>query len=384
MSNTAPNDQFTATVRNLSHKGLGVVNHLDGRIFFVKDGWTGEVGIFEIDSHATSYDEIAALKWLERSPERVSVPCPHQGTEIGQCSGCPWMGINYAAQLSAKEIRVKFLLDKNQIQTGELRSILGSSKAFGYRNRAQFKTDGQQLGFVSEGTNVLAPINECLVLNDRMRGLLNDLKKKLPNAAWKPMGKFPWSYLDVDDHQSLGEVVPNVRRPFRQGNDEQNEVMKFWIVTSLQAIPKDWPIIEAFCGSGNFTEALSQAGFEQILAAEVRGSAIQQLKAKNLPGVDILEIDMNEKGVWQQLGKRHRNARVLIIDPPREGVEKRVGMFKELPNLSMILYISCEPATWSRDVKDFQLNGWKVAHVTPLDLFPHTPHVELLSLLVRS
>jgi 23S rRNA (uracil1939-C5)-methyltransferase len=141
--------------------------------------------------------------------------------------------------------------------------------------------------------------------------------------------------------------------------------------------------VEAFCGSGNFTESLSRAGFSNILAAEVRGSAIEELTAKKLPGVRILEIDMNENRVWKQLAREQVNAKVLLVDPPREGIEKRRGMFTDLPKLEVLLYISCEPATWARDVKDFQQNGWKVQHLTPIDLFPHTPHVELLSVLTR-
>lgn len=375
--------EFTATIHALSNKGLGVVAHPDGRSFFVRGGWVGETGRFQVSPNAANHTEARALEWTSQSPERVSAPCPHQGTTVGACSGCPWMGLSYSAQLQAKERRVEFLLEKNKIATLELRPILASVKNLGYRNRAQFKTDGSRLGYVSEGTNVLAPIQDCLVLNEGMRRLLADLQSLLPNKAWLPTDGFPWSYLDVDDGLSAVDVVPNRRRPFRQGNDEQNQKMRAWITETLRDVPKDWAIVEAFCGSGNFTEALASAGFSRIVAAEVRGSAIDELKAKKLPGVDVLEINMNTAGVWQELAKRSPDAKVLLIDPPREGLEKRAGLFKHLPKLKLVLYVSCEPTTWARDVKDFLAEGWSVAHVTPLDLFPHTPHVEILSLLVK-
>ena len=293
------------------------------------------------------------------------------------------MMVNYEAQVKAKEQRVSFLLDKNTIPVAERLPLVRSEDVLGYRNRAQFKTDGERIGYVSEGTNNLAPIEDCLILNAPMRGLLKDLRAKLPNKDWAPTGGHPWSYLDVDDQQSIDGVQLNRRRPFRQGNSRQNENMKRWILEALRDVRRDYPVMEAFCGSGNFTAALSQAGFSNILAAEVRGAAIQELTAKNLPGVRIMEIDMNEKGVWQQLAKRQPHAKVLLVDPPREGIEKRRGIYKYLDNLEIILYISCEPTTWARDVKDFQQNGWKVRHLTPIDLFPHTPHVELLSVLTR-
>lgn len=375
---------FVASVRALSHQGMGVVDHPDGRVFFARGAWPGDEAEFAVEESAKSYDNARVLNFLKRSPEREEVPCPHRGDAPGMCGGCPWMGIRYSAQLTAKTQRVSFLLSKNGLKVDELRPILASPKTCGYRNRAQFKTDGTRVGYVSEGTNQIAPIDDCLILNDPLRALLKDIKKSPLLKTWAPSDGFHWSYLDVDDAQRIEDVVVNRRRPFRQGNTEQNEVMKSWIVQSLADVRKDWPVLEAFCGSGNLTEALAKTGFSNIVAAEVRGQAIKELEARQLPGVRIVEIDMNEKGVWQQLAKRQPHAKVLLVDPPREGIEKRRGIFKYLDNLQVITYISCEPTTWARDVKDFQQNGWRIAHVTPLDLFPHTPHVEILSYLVRA
>ncbi len=375
--------EHTGPVRALSHKGHGVVDHPDGRVFFVKGTWPGDVISWRTKAEAQSYDYAELVQLLTASPERVKVPCPHRGESEKTCGGCPWMMVSYEAQVKAKEQRVSFLLDKNGIQVQHRHPLVVSADVFGYRNRAQFKTDGARLGYVSEGTNQLAPIEDCLILNDKMRELLQALRTSLPHQAWAPSEGFPWSYLDVDDQQTLSDVVVNRRRPFRQGNEKQNENMKRWILNALASVRKDYPVLEAFCGSGNFTQALSAAGFTNIVAAEVRGSAIEELTAKQLPGVRVMEIDMTATGVWQQLARRQPHAKILLVDPPREGIEKRRGIFKYLDNLEMILYVSCEPATWARDVKDFQQHGWKVTSLTPLDMFPHTPHVELLSVLTR-
>lgn len=372
--------EFSGTIRALSHKGLGVVDHPDGRVFFVRGTWPGDAGTFRAPATAQSYDVVELVELSQKFAGRVEAPCPHRGA----CGGCPWMMVSYEEQVKAKEQRVTFLLEKNGITPAQRHPLIPSPSIWGYRNRAQFKTDGARIGYVTEGTNNLAPIDDCLILNPPMRTLLKDLKGTLPNSAWAPTGQHPWSYLDVDDQQTLDTVVLNRRRPFRQGNSAQNEAMKAWIISALEGKRRDLPVLEAFCGSGNFTEALSRAGFTNILAAEVRGSAIEELTARALPGVRIMEIDMNEKGVWQQLARRQPHAKILLVDPPREGIEKRRGLYKYLDNLETILYVSCEPTTWARDVKDFQQNGWRVAQVTPLDMFPHTPHVELLSVLVRA
>lgn len=374
---------FRGEIRALSNKGLGVVDHPDGRIFFVRGGWPGEVGTFNVSSAAKSYSDIQAVEWHSSAPGKVDVPCSHYGTIEGKCGGCPWLNRDYATQIEAKETRLSFILTKNKITPSARNPIIPSPKQFDYRNRAQFKTDGTQLGYVSEGTNILAPIEDCLVLNEKMREILKSLLKQLPNNKWIPIKGFSWSYLEVDDKVNHFEIEPNRRRPFRQGNSFQNENMKNWIEQVLKKYPVNWPVVEAFCGSGNFTEVLSKVGFQNILAAEIRGSAIEELKGKKIEGVQVLEIDMNRRGVWGQISKKMPDAKILLIDPPREGVESRKDIVKSLKSLETIIYISCELTTWSRDVKDLIEQGWQVEQVTPLDLFPNTPHVELLSVLVK-
>ncbi len=372
-------NSFEATVRVLSAKGHGVVDHPDGRMFFAKGVWTGETARFQLTGTEKNYDVIAVLEILTPSEHRVAAPCAHHGSE--KCGGCPWMFVSYAEQIQAKEKRIDFLLSKNNIAVEKRYPLVASEKNLGYRNRAQFKTDGRVIGFVTEGTNDLYAIDDCLVLNPKMREHLQSLKNQLPRTDWKTTGPQPWNYIEIDDLQSSSEIVLNRRRPFRQGNTEQNLKMKEWVQSVLSGEPKEHPVVEAFCGSGNLTEALSKAGFTRILASEVRGVAVEELKAKRLAGVEILEIDMNAKGVWQQLARRQPQAKILLVDPPREGLEVRQGLFSSLKLLETLVYISCDPNTWARDVKDFQSQGWRVESLTPIDLFPHTPHIELMSVL---
>ncbi|MBY0517859.1 MAG: RsmD family RNA methyltransferase [Bacteriovoracaceae bacterium] len=372
--------EFKAKVRILSHKGHGVVDHPDGRVFFAKRTWPGDEGTFSIEDKAKSYAEASVVQLDILSDQRVEVECAHQ--EI--CGGCPWMIVNYAEQVRAKEQRVSFLLDKNNIPVLHRFPLIEAREKLGYRNRAQFKTDGKKIGYMSEGSHNLAAIDDCLILNDKMKSLFQTLKSSLPKKEWEPTGKHLWNFLEVDDGQKAQEVTANKRRPFRQGNSAQNESMKAWLHEVIKDISPDAPVMEAFCGSGNLTEVFVSRAFKNILAAEVRGSALEELRSKKLAGVKVFEIDMNSKGVWKQLARQQKSTKVLVVDPPREGLEERAEIFQHLPDLESIIYISCEPTTWSRDIKDFQTQGWSVESLTPLDMFPQTPHIELLTILKRS
>lgn len=371
---------FHARIRDLSHKGLGVVDHPDGRTFFVRGTWPGDEGDFEIDLNAVKYSEASLLELTRPSDDREEIPCPHRGSQPGKCGGCPWMMASYQSQLKYKVNRLQYaLLKRRVVLPVNINEVIPSSEIFNYRNRVQLKTNGQKLGYVSEGSSVLAPIDSCIIMNNKLKDLFQDLKNSLPREDLKPNGNHHWCFVDLDDEMSLADVIVNKRRPFKQGNTSQNIKMRNWIISQFDDLPRHYPIIDLFCGSGNFTEVLVEMGFTNILAVEVQGAAIQNLKNRNFSNVRLLPLDMNAKGVWALIAKHQPHAKAILIDPPREGIEKRRGLFKYLDNLQTIIYISCEIDTYVRDIADFIFHGWAPEEITPLDLFPHTPHLEILS-----
>lgn len=377
-------ERFHAIAFSLSKKGYGVVSHLDGRTFFVPGLWSGEEGEIEIAQGAASFTQARLVSVQKKSTHRVSVPCAHHGINQNHCSGCPWMFIDYPQQLKAKEKKIDYLLEKYRLKTKKRAPIVPSPKKLHYRNRAQFKTDGKIIGYVNESDKTIIPIKKCHVLNDKMATILSGLQETLPRSDWEPAEGHRWNYLDIDDLQVGHQLTLNRRRPFRQGNEEQNQFIHQWLDHALDDSDKNWPIIDLFSGSGNLTERISQMGFKKILAVEVQGRAVEELKRKNLLHVRILEQDMMKKGAWGIVGKCFSHAKILVLDPPRSGIQKRKGLFKYLNRLEKVIYISCIPETWAQDVSDFVKNGFELSSLTPLDMFPHTPHIELLSILERS
>jgi 23S rRNA (uracil1939-C5)-methyltransferase len=74
---------------------------------------------------------------------------------------------------------------------------------------------------------------------------------------------------------------------------------------------------------------------------------------------------------------------VVVVDPPRAGLHPRVVVRVAELEPARIVYVSCNPATLARDLKDFRALGWWPAEVTPYDMFPHTPHIECVTRLER-
>lgn len=378
----AINEQFTATVRDLGTDGNGIVEHPDGQVFFVAGVWPGETARFAITGFRQRFGFARVLELLETSPARLPPPCPHHGTGSADCGGCPWQFASYRAQLEAKQQRVRQALARLQPAV-EVAPIWGSPDIFGYRNRAQFKTDGRKLGYVAAGSRQLAPIADCPILTPANRATLQALLQSLPNKRFRPGRKQDWTTLDIDEEISAAEVVPNRRRPFRQGNAAQNLRMREWLGARAGQLDPGRTVLELFSGSGNFTEVLVAAGFARILAVEGVEDSVQELAARKLPGVEARRYNLFAEGDCTRLQEQARDASILVLDPPRDGFRLAGLLLTKKHRLRDVFYISCDPATFARDIEIFKSAGFRAVEIQPLDLFPHTPHVELLCWLQR-
>lgn len=376
-------ERFESHVKGLTFKGLGVVSHPNGQVFFVRGVWPGDEGLFEVEVLEKTYGYAKLIELTKKSENRREVPCPHLGFKAEKCGGCPWMIGTYTSQLEQKDHLLSHLLERAAVLTDvtKIKPIIGSSKEYSYRNRAQFKTDGKNIGYVSAQSNDLAPIEDCMVLTEKNRSTLKNIRSKLPNDDWKPKDKWNWNFIEIDE--STTEIVLNKKTPFRQGNDEQNETMKSWLKDKLSSFDKNQTIMELFCGSGNLTEVLSQSGFKEILAAEMSGEAIKELKNKNFANVQAVESNIYRPQSWDKIKNLMPEPKILLLDPPREGFAEIHSFLKKFKSIEHVIYISCDPSTFVNDVKKLRGQRFELAEIQPVDQFPQTPHIEVLSCLTK-
>ncbi len=389
---------FEGTVRDIASDGRGVVLHPDGRAFFVAGAWLGERVLVTPTGRKGDVGFGEVREVLEPSPDRRPPPCAHHGTAADRCGGCPWMFINYSAQLNAKAARLQGLVERllaadpravkaadgeAHVSASVLQPIQAAPAELGYRNRAQFKTDGLALGYMAAGSNQLVDVQACPVLNSNNQEHLAALRALLPSAEWKSDKRrgIYWHTLDIDDQ--LTEARLDGRLPFRQGNTEQNGFMRDWLATQIQALEPSEQVLELFAGAGNFTEILSHH-FEAVIAVEGDNESIAALGQLADQGVSATRCDLFSEDQVSLLVQKCRSATVLVLDPPRDGLRIRLPIIQGLKKLETVIYVSCDPATWARDCRDFLQAGFVLELVQPVDQFPQTPHVELLSVLRRT
>ena len=183
---------------------------------------------------------------------------------------------------------------------------------------------------------------------------------------------------------SPGAPDPLVRlrrhvRAFFQGN---RYLLPSLVSRVLAACP-DGPVVDLYAGVGLFGVALAAAGRHRIVAVEGHATTAEDLRTNAAPYADRLFV--RHLPVEQFLeSARGIDATTLILDPPRTGMsrdacDRAIGLAA-----ARIVFVSCDIATLARDIGRFLARGYRLESVRGFDLFPNTPHVEVLAILDRN
>ena len=135
-------------------------------------------------------------------------------------------------------------------------------------------------------------------------------------------------------------------------------------------------VLDAYCGVGLFSAFMAKEA-AQLIGIELSDSACDDY-ATNLDEFDNVSLYMG--AVEEVLPSLEIHPDVVVIDPPRAGLDKRVITAIVTARPQKVIYVSCDPATLARDVKRFSQQGYNLVSVTPFDQFPQTHHIETISL----
>jgi 23S rRNA (uracil1939-C5)-methyltransferase len=188
--------------------------------------------------------------------------------------------------------------------------------------------------------------------------------------------------LDIDDQRSSALV--NQRQPFRQANDEQNATMSRWLGRTLESLASPDGLLELFCGSGNLTSVLADTFPDhQITAVEGDEDALEELLSLELPNVRTQWRNLFSAMDIKTLAATLPGSHGIVLDPPRDGLKERQAFTSVFSASPWVVYLSCNLATWQRDAHFLREHGLVLTQVEGLDMFPQTPHLEVLSVFER-
>ncbi len=142
-------------------------------------------------------------------------------------------------------------------------------------------------------------------------------------------------------------------------------------------------MLDLFCGTGTLGLAVAKKS-KSVTGIEIVKSAVQNAR-ENAKQNDIRNTEFISGAVETILPEilQKKSFDTVIVDPPRAGLPKKARKtLANIPAKKMIL-VSCNPSTLARDLLELQEYGWKLQKARPIDLFPHTPHVEMVVVLEK-
>ena len=357
------------TIDSLSYNGGRGVGRFEGIVVFVPGTAPGDRIRARITQHKQRFLEAELVEVITPSPARRKPPCP----VADRCGGCSWQHVEYAEQLTQKQKILKdSLRGLEKYGAFEWLPFTPAPQEFGYRNRIQVQVLGSDFGFFRKGSHDLVSVRECLIAESALNAQLKILKP----------GRDPKVELAREVSGDV-RVMAGGRDPeaalFSQVNEAQNEALKKDLIEFISITP-DW-IMDLYAGSGNLTFPLADEFHEiPLIAIELsrnavtRGEAARKDKAVQWKAGDV--------GAELTKFKPLEGRGLIVLDPPRVGISKEVGdqVLRHRPQ--QIVYVSCNPTTFARDVENFVRGGrYRLERVRGLDMFPQTEHVELIASL---
>ncbi len=417
-------------IESMAFKGNGV-GHLGSKVTFVPNTVTGDEISTEIVEDKKSYFVGQLKEILVPSPWRIEPICPH----FGDCGGCQWQHIDPSFQGEIK----REILSETLKRLGKLDPIpsietLPSPKPYGYRVRVQVRVKGKSIGYYQQGSHRVIDVLHCPIahpLVNEILSILRDQRDFLAKAEeieinvspqeakgvlilhphssdlrLKPItkqllknhpilkgiavsGKSPWTLfgdpllwftipLRSGERELSIQISPGT---FFQIYPEQNQQL---IQTVLEWTNpnQDGEILDLYAGAGNFTLPLAiHAG--EVWGIEENKTAIEDARF-NVERNGIQNIHFIQGEVEKVLKSwNHRAPDQIVLDPPRAGCKKIVDQIVRLAP-ERIVYVSCDPATFSRDVRLFTERGYTLWRLRLIDMFPQTYHMEAVGLLQRT
>ena len=401
----------------LAYGGQGIAR-LDGFVVFVRGGLPGDRVMARLIKKKKDYAEAKIIELLEASPDRIEAPCPYSG----YCGGCQWQHIAYTHQLYWKTRILEESLERIAgLRDTVIKPPIASPAEFYYRSKATLRVRSKPdsaIGYFKGKTHELVPVRKCALLapslnealttcwalleenhdmfkgvsvlemmfihesNRTMLSLKNKDVRKTANYLFEPDSRqlrpYKGNTLEKVNNLRFNRVTEN----FYQVNHQQNHQMIKLVCEYFSNLKKS-TILDLYCGCGNFSLFLAKEGAE-VDGVDSNESAIKEAvynaKINDIEGCRFIDADINKLGE-----KVIKSSYVgILLNPPRSGCSKNIIRRIVDANPSVIVYVSCNPATLARDLRALVYSGYKVEEVQPVDMFPQTYHIEAIVKLTKN
>ncbi|MCR3760522.1 23S rRNA (uracil(1939)-C(5))-methyltransferase RlmD [Clostridium felsineum] len=215
-----------------------------------------------------------------------------------------------------------------------------------------------------------------------IKGIIQNINNKKTNVVLGQREITLWGENIIEDY--IGEFKFNVSsKSFFQVNPVQTERL-YETALRFAGLTGNEVVFDAYCGTGTISLFLSQKA-NKVYGVEMVPEAIENAKINaQQNGVDNAEFIVGKaEEEIPKLIEKGIKPEIVVVDPPRKGCEKALLESIASGEPRTIVYVSCDPATLSRDLGILNELGYEVKEVQPVDMFPETGHVETIVLIQR-
>jgi 23S rRNA (uracil1939-C5)-methyltransferase len=406
---------------------------LDGMVCFIDGALPGELVDACVTRRAARHGFARLVQVIEPSPARRPPACP----SFGLCGGCHLLHLDYAAQLEAKRGFVAEALRFLGPSAPSVGRVIGMDPPVFFRNKMSFSVgtrDGTPVCGLHERDRFdrIVDATSCVLQSEASREILRKIQGflasgRLAEARWprrveiregrrtgermvllgRDEGGFPfepWPDLLAGLattvvaavpprgtlrvltgpgvlHEQLGGMTFEIGpRDFFQTNTDQAERLFTLVAERVRALnPRR--VLDLYAGTGTITAFLARAAGE-VVGVESHApsveSAIRNARRNGLGNVRMIRGDAARMAASLPGGFD-----VVVVDPPRAGLPPEARRAVIETRAPAVLYVSCNPATLGRDLRDFAAAGLRPEWIQPVDMFPQSFHVETVVELRR-
>jgi len=360
----------------------------NGKTLFVPLALPDERLKVEIVKERTDYCEGRVVDILVPSPYRVVPKCKY----FSFCGGCDLQMISNAEQHRLREMSTKELMERSHIKLDFPIEFVSKSD-WQYRNRFQLHRHNKKIGFLGRRGHSIVHVKDCPIACEEMRKYLKasstfDDKEVSGSAKIERLHAFGYNgnlWLEERDDRVklklLGRDFAFFPQSFFQSNVEMLGQLVAVLTEYIGSVDR---LLDFYSGIGTFSVFFANNAKELHLVEwnkySVEMARVNLEKAKTESSAKIFFHCLNSEK-WREKKEAKLFYDVAIVDPPRSGIDKvSLGWFCRR-NVQKILYVSCDPATFSRDASFLVLNaGYKLQRCYFLDFYPQTHHLEVLGI----
>lgn len=389
-------------IEKYDHLARGIA-HLNGKVVFVKGALKGEDVLANVIKENKKYIEAETIRVIKKADERIDVLCPF----FEKCGGCSFWHADYDEEVRIKLENFKDILCRYGNVNYNPKVVIGN-KSYGYRNKITLKINNYEWGYYNDETHDFVSINYCLIAKSAINDIIKfkdlfDVKNgsivircNYNNEILIGIEILDEAEININELCKNNKIVGivlngkiiygedyfieridnlfykvNINSFFQVNTEVLREVFK---IISKKEYKN---VVDLYCGVGTLGISLKK---EKLYGIEVNKNAV--FDAQTNAKMNKQENNYYMLGDASLLEKIDDDIDLIIVDPPRSGLNKKTLDVLVSSGAHNIIYMSCNVITLARDLKEI-CNFYDINDMYVLDMFPRTKHVECVAVLNR-